>query len=159
MVKCQEVIQLLIVRNFVSINCNSKRKQNATFSYFKGENYKTTKISKDLFKSITGFLKRDYFEMITASKAVTCTSQKPSTTDQRHSCHSSLPKKQKNKPQKCLQSQDWVKVGTIRFCIVFCTLFLPSIAERQSVGVCTPCTCLLAQLPLCFCTRFITEEL
>lgn len=54
------------------------------FSYFKGEKYKTTKISKDLFKNITGFLKRDYFEMITASKAVTCTSQKASTTDQRH---------------------------------------------------------------------------
>lgn len=50
----------------------------------KGEKYKTTKTSKDLFKNITGFLKRDYFEMITASKAVTWTNQKASSTDQRH---------------------------------------------------------------------------
>lgn len=65
------------------------------------KNKKTTKVSQDSFKNITGFLKRDYSEMITASKAVTCTSQKASTTDQRHSCHSSL-SKGKKKTKKCL---------------------------------------------------------
>lgn len=70
--------------------------------------------------------------MITASKAATRTSQKASTTDQRHSCHSSLSKRKK-KTKKCLQTQDRVKVCIIRFFTISSSDFLPSLKVRVQV--------------------------
>lgn len=70
--------------------------------------------------------------MITASKAVTCTSQKASTTDQRHSCHSSLSKRKK-KTKKCLQSQERVKVCIMRFFTISGSNFIPWLKGRVQV--------------------------
>lgn len=94
--------------------------------------YKPTKISKDLLKNITGFLKRDYFETTTASKAVTCTSQKASTSDQRDIAVTHHFPEGKKRQITCLRSQE----------SKFASPDFPFLAERQSVGVCTPCTCL-----------------
>lgn len=116
--------------------------------FLREKKYKTTKISKDLFKNITGFLKRDYFEMITASKAVTWTNQKASSTDQRHTVviHH-FPKGKKD--DKNAFRLETVKVYIIRFFTISISNFLPSL--NGSVQVCTPHTCLptssLSDLP------------
>lgn len=71
--------------------------------------------------------------MITASKAVTCTSQKASTTDQRHSCHSSLSKRKKKTKNAFSLSLKRVKVCIIRFFTISSSYFLPSLKGRVQV--------------------------